>query len=277
MAFSFYEQHIHEDPDFPIIFHNDNLMEDSNFLSHWHENIEFLYFRQGRGVVLCDAVPYTALPGDAVIINTGALHTIRSQTPVSNYDCLIVDKLFLEGFDLPFEKMRLLSPLRDEVIGAHFDRIAGRHQRKSRISKPPSKAETLSLFHTYISDSLAAGSSGGSTKTAGNLTWCGRRSRISGSISPRILRLTIYAVIWGSANTILPGSSGGLPGRTVTDTINLLRCSHAQEPDFLGALQRQQSADGAAPRSVTTFRHHGGIADFALDTKLCYDLKRIKQ
>ena len=76
MAFSFYEQHIHEDPDFPIIFHNDNLMEDSNFLSHWHENIEFLYFRQGRGVVLCDAVPYTALPGDAVIINTGALHTI---------------------------------------------------------------------------------------------------------------------------------------------------------------------------------------------------------
>lgn len=271
MAFSFYEQHIHEDPDFPIIFHNDNLMEDSNFLSHWHENIEFLYFRQGRGVVLCDAVPYTALPGDAVIINTGALHTIRSQTPVSNYDCLIVDKLFLEGFDLPFEKMRLLSPLRDEVIGAHFDRIARETSEKKPYFKTAVKAETLSLFtHIYRTASRQDLPEGQQNSRKLDMV----RSAISYIRQHFTEDITVDDICrhLGFSKYYFCREFRRITGRTVTDTINLLRCSHAKSLISSERYNVSESAERSGFRNLSyfskTYKRYNGILPSDTEIKL---------
>ena len=158
-----YEQLIHEDPVFPIIFHNDQLSMNQLFFMHWHENIELLYFREGKAVVYCDTVPIPVSAGSLVIVNTGALHTIESVTPICRYDCLIVDKIFLDGFGMPVDGVSLQSLVTDETVGSHFDRINFEMSEKPPYYKPAVKAEALALFarlYRIAKQPIAAGRHG---------------------------------------------------------------------------------------------------------------------
>lgn len=129
MNLSFYETiELHED--FPLIFHED--MIEPHFVldyPHWHEHIELLYFRSGKGWVYIDTEPYRVVPGSLIIVPSSALHMFESEDETLLYDCLIVDWNYFRkcGFDATengvppkledAEVGQLFSLLRREMAG----------------------------------------------------------------------------------------------------------------------------------------------------------------
>lgn len=103
MGSTAFERHVHEDPHYPIIFHANNLSSARNdFMTHWHDSPELLYFYSGSGVITLNTEQIRAGIGDVVVINSSVLHTVRSLTPSCSYYCLIADRAYCEelGFEV---------------------------------------------------------------------------------------------------------------------------------------------------------------------------------
>lgn len=91
-----YYQHIpFEDTALPIRINPDCRLNPShtgeNWPLSWHEQIEFLYFRQGNAQILCGDRSYIAGPGDLILINPYELHQVKYHSSQPLYDCLMID------------------------------------------------------------------------------------------------------------------------------------------------------------------------------------------
>ena len=80
------------------------------------------------------------------MVNSGALHTIHSKSPLCEYYCLIIDKTFCENFELPVREIHLRSPISDEKVQASFDFIAKEMNEQNLYFKAAIKAEVISLM-----------------------------------------------------------------------------------------------------------------------------------
>lgn len=137
-----YENHNHEDPNFPIIFHLNHLTElNDHFLMHYHENIELLFFLEGKGLVSCETNQLEVTANELVIINSNHLHSIYSLSPSLKYYCLIIDKSFCESFNLPIGELLLHNHIKDSSFKTVFSSIA----QELSLAKPYYK----SLIKTY--------------------------------------------------------------------------------------------------------------------------------
>ncbi len=115
-----YELHTYEDPSFPFIFHKTTMKPYyTDFLSHWHENIEILFVVEGEMIVMSDANIVTAHKDDIVIINSNNVHHIHTNELEARYYCLIIDSKFC--FDAGLDT--------DEII---FQRLISDHFVKDR-------------------------------------------------------------------------------------------------------------------------------------------------
>ncbi len=137
---------IHEDHSkytekFPFIYHYDILANDSNFTdeigrvskgthvyycncpANWHNNVEFLCFREGKAQLFCGNEIYTAAKNSLYIINSNVLHRV-SGAPYTGYHCLIVDKDFFAANDIPINTVSFCNqnPEDPEML-TRFDRI----------------------------------------------------------------------------------------------------------------------------------------------------------
>ena len=94
----------------------------------------------------CDTISINAKEGDIIFINSGSLHCIQSESSVCEYDCLIADKRFCEGFGFPLGESRLISPIRDEPAQMVFDCIKKEMTEKTKYYKIAVKANVLLLL-----------------------------------------------------------------------------------------------------------------------------------
>ena len=122
-AQSSYEYHQIRDPDFPIIFHQETLnYEESGVLAHWHENIELLWFVDGRGAVVIDSVRVEAGPGDMVFINSNEPHDYHIlAAPIELFCCTIGLPLFqgryITGYESQFSPGSSIAVFQNHVSG----------------------------------------------------------------------------------------------------------------------------------------------------------------
>ena len=75
----------------PFLLRTGNGLRDT--VCNWHQNIEVFLIRGGTGHIRCGANDHALSTGDVVVVNTGTLHHIYSETGI-DYDCLIIDELF---------------------------------------------------------------------------------------------------------------------------------------------------------------------------------------
>lgn len=97
-----YELHYFDNPDYPIIFHDNHLVKNLSYIrNHWHINIELLFIKFGIVELDIDGVISYAEKGDIVVINSNAIHSIRPYTEEVFYYCLIIDYRYCAdiGFD----------------------------------------------------------------------------------------------------------------------------------------------------------------------------------
>jgi AraC-like DNA-binding protein len=247
-----YEQHSFLDPDFPIIFHLNNLNLGNNFLVHWHENIEILNFRHGNAVVYRDAVPINLSEGEIIVVNSGAIHSIHSTSSNCSYDCLIVDRNFLVNLGFPLDEVHLTNIVNDTISRNYFDQIKDEIEKKSPYYKIAIKSSILGLFARLyrISDKHSVSAKQTASKSLEMV-----RSAISYIRQNYRNDLTIDDICSyvGFSKYYFCHEFKKITGRTVMDTINFLRCSHAHRLLATGLYNVTESAERSGFHNLSYF------------------------
>jgi AraC-like DNA-binding protein len=86
------------------------------FPSHWHEHIEFLYVRSGKGIIECDQVPYNVKQGDLIVVNSGELHCGYGVTEEISYYCIIVAPELIHSSMPDICDVKYISPIKRNLI-----------------------------------------------------------------------------------------------------------------------------------------------------------------
>ena len=140
-----YENIQFPDPELPVIFHCDTLRREDDFIMHWQDSPELLYFIEGEAEVVSDIQREVCRTGEIAFINCGQLHTVRPLTPVCRYYCLIAEREFLEQQGVPAgtvpARLRLSGPVFSEL----FEQIIGEMLSREAYYRPAVKACVLSL------------------------------------------------------------------------------------------------------------------------------------
>ena len=117
-----YEIHNLEKEPLPIIFHEHLVPRNEFYSANWHENIELLYFTEGYGQALCNSVIYDVEAGDIIIVNSNAIHGIRSRQQCA-YHCLIIDSSFLASNNILVKNIEFQALVRSQQTGVFFNAI----------------------------------------------------------------------------------------------------------------------------------------------------------
>jgi len=117
-----YETHRMDKPHLPFIYHRNFVVTQRHSLPNWHENIEILYCTGGSGYVQCGAEIHTFHRGDIFVVNANTLHSICSEDSVA-YRCLIVDNSFFKSNGISIEDLYFQNSIRDPNLASAFESI----------------------------------------------------------------------------------------------------------------------------------------------------------
>lgn len=227
MANFTYETHIMTDPLLPFIFHRDTSVQHEN-LSNWHENIEILFAISGLGYVNCNTKHYSFGAQDIFVVNSDFLHATGSDGELV-YHCLIIDKSFCESNGIPTSQIRFRALIRNAELSDNFRRIVAAFDRygngSDRFAAADIRYEVLGLLRRLCRDHIVD-----SEDTAASVS------------SDRVKKAIVYIKKHMTEPLSLQDISDQVgisrfhlsrefkmhTGRTIFDTINLIRCAEAR-------------------------------------------------
>lgn len=122
MAATRYETHSMPNPMLPFIYHSHFEVTHRNKYPNWHENIELLQCIEGSGYVLCGMEQIPLTPETLVIVNADTLHSIGTDSRVV-YRCLIIDNSFFVANGVPVRSLFFEPLIPDPQVCVLFDRI----------------------------------------------------------------------------------------------------------------------------------------------------------
>ena len=145
-----YENHLHKDLKFPIIFHLDLLDENRpSYFMHYHEGLEILYFIEGEALVYCNKKKLKINSPSIVIINSKELHSIEKLSPLCKYYCLIIDKDFICHNLQDFFPCKIENIIKDKFLEDKLLEIVLEFKNKNKYFKEAIKGNII-LFLIYI-------------------------------------------------------------------------------------------------------------------------------
>ena len=251
--YSFYESHIHKDPDFPIIFHFDTVRQERPAITHWHENLEIIYFTEGECIVSSDMVQSRASAGDIAVINSGNLHSFRAVNAYCRYYCLIIDKTFCDKFSIDIETHHFSTIVRDKTAQLCFDKIVQEMLEKAPYYKTAVKSGILNLLVFLCRHAVIASSELADMQNSGKI------AMVKASISyirqhyKEDLTIDTICTSIGFSKYYFCRVFKEITGKTVVDYINFLRCGHAQTLLSSGNYNVSQSAEMSGIHNLSYF------------------------
>lgn len=145
-----YENHIHEDMKYPIIF---NRVAFPRHTIHpganWHENLELMHLVAGNGAFLLGQSHVYAEAGDTLVINTNELHTIYSTEQGCVYYYLVADTCLCAELDISVSDSLFAPRIRDPFVTEQFARMIREREQQDILWQASVKAE-LSRLLVYL-------------------------------------------------------------------------------------------------------------------------------
>jgi AraC-like DNA-binding protein/mannose-6-phosphate isomerase-like protein (cupin superfamily) len=101
------------DPSFPVKLHTIKVhdSEETMFTHHWHEQMEFLYFKSGNATIECSSTPLRPKPGDLIVVNSNELHYGVSNSSDLFYYAMIVDISLLHSQSFDAVETKFITPI----------------------------------------------------------------------------------------------------------------------------------------------------------------------
>lgn len=135
-----YETHVMDG--LPVIFHRDEVRCGCFCPTNWHDNVEILYFIEGKGNVVCENSSTEAEAGDIIVIDSNLIHRVETGS-LARYFCLIVDNAFCHENGLFPETAVFLRKTRAEELIGQYNKIAEALLIKDDCQKAAVGAEVL--------------------------------------------------------------------------------------------------------------------------------------
>ena len=127
----------------PYIYHKTG----TGFHSHWHENVEILYFRRD-GKIICDRNEASVPAGAFAVIGSDVVHTIEWR-PEPFYECFIADSAFCLENGMDVSKLDFDVCINDANLTSLYERLTRELKAERMFSEAGSKAAILDLM-VYI-------------------------------------------------------------------------------------------------------------------------------
>ncbi len=227
---NFYEPHTHQDPSFPIIFHLDTMSKyQSNFLPHWHENLEILYVFEGTITVLSDASSITANKDEIIIINSNNVHHIQTLESESKYYCLIIDHKFCEEFGLYTEEIVFQRLIKDKLVRDKFNAIKNEFSSQKALYKAEIKAAIMDLVICLYRDYTLSESTLSGKLETNKIEVIKKAIRYIQGNYDKNISISDIAEEAGLSKYYFCRIFKEITGNTTVCFINILRCSNAKK------------------------------------------------
>lgn len=127
----YFESEIFKNMPFPFACHYDYLNENKKIFSHWHEEIEILYFKKGTVCAICNQEKLVCNPGDILFMNSYCFHSLENISDECEYFCF---SSALELFQIDVNKAVILPPYfltSDKSVGYNLDSVVEEFDKKN--------------------------------------------------------------------------------------------------------------------------------------------------
>lgn len=223
-----YELHNDLDVDFPLIFGCRQLSArhpDDAYL-HWHDCIEIIYCESGQGVVISGGNYISVGEGDIVIVNSGNIHDIYTESQCCVYSIDPGSALYT-SFGLEPQLFVFQEKIKDAGIEASFQRIIEEMALKGEYYKQAVHTEILSMTITLIREYLDEGES---RRLGDNQQVWAVKKTISYLREHFLEHITIDELCAniGYSKYYLCHSFKKATGITIIRHVNLLKCQYAR-------------------------------------------------
>ena len=105
------------DERFPIqLVKQDSINHAPVFYTHWHEQLEILYFVEGNGIMECNSISYDVNPGDLIIVNSNELHSGYNPGNYLSYYCFNIDPSIIQSSFVDSCDMKYIAPIERNMI-----------------------------------------------------------------------------------------------------------------------------------------------------------------
>lgn len=264
-----YELHTYEDPSFPFIFHQTTMSPYySDFLSHWHENIELLFVAEGEMIVMSDANIVTAHQDDLVFINSNNVHHIHTNELEAKYFCLIIDSKFCEEFGLDTEEIIFERLISDNFIKDKYLAIKEEFGAKKVLYKSAVKSLVMEmLVYLYREYSISETALTNKNKTE-KIILVKKAIRYIQENYQKSITILDTAEYVGLSKYYFCHIFKEFTGITMVRYINILRCEHARKMLQSGSYRVEEVAylcgfDNMSYFSKTYKKYMGCLPSFS--------------
>lgn len=112
-----YEKAAIKDNRFPIqLFKQESNNSKPVFYSHWHEQLEILYFIEGTAIIQCNMTSFEVKAGDLIIVNSNELHSGFNPGNYLAYYCFNVDTSLIHSSYVDTCEMKYIAPIECNLI-----------------------------------------------------------------------------------------------------------------------------------------------------------------
>lgn len=259
MANYIYETHSMNDPLLPFIYHKRFVVTRRTSLPNWHENMEILQCIAGKGYVQCGTEKYDFQKGDLFVVAPNTPHCICSEGSVA-YRCLIIDTAFCTGCGIAPTSLHFAELIRDGALYDQFDAVADAYEeRLTRWAVLEIRYAVMGLLRLlcakYHKDAPEDSAPTSNEHVKNALTYI--RQNIAKPLS-----LDMIAENTGVSKFYLSREFKAFTGKTMVQTINLIRCAEARRMIEAGETVSAAAANcGFENLSyfTRTFKKHFGV------------------
>ncbi|NLC67921.1 MAG: AraC family transcriptional regulator [Clostridiaceae bacterium] len=99
-----------------VILSLPNTKEEEIFHCHWHKQLEFLFFVEGKAIIGCNDNLIEANKNDLVVINSNDLHYGRSLSKNLSYFCIIIDIPLFQSSFFDAREAKYITPINQNLI-----------------------------------------------------------------------------------------------------------------------------------------------------------------
>ena len=219
-----FEPHVFNSSNLPLILHNSYI--DNCDIANFHESLELLYFKYGKGYVKCGETVYNVEAGDVVVVNSYVTHQTFSDEKIKRV-CLIIDNNFCKYNDLDVSCLSFSPLINDKILNSQLDKLVEIYSGNSEFRYLEIKCDVLNILsylcHNYkISDTQKP-----MTYTASEYIHSSIRY-IKDNFNKKISADNVAAYVGLSKYHFLREFKKNT-GYTLTSYINIVRCEYAKE------------------------------------------------
>ncbi|MBO5745172.1 MAG: helix-turn-helix domain-containing protein [Clostridia bacterium] len=140
-----YELHDLDKKRLPFIIRQDVIRREMKDFTHWHENIELLYFTEGEGRVVCNFSSYRVKKGDIFVVNSENLHMVESDSIIKYY-CIVIDSDFCNFNGIPAEELKFFHIINNSLLIEKYVAIIKHYETYSDFREARIKLAMLDML-----------------------------------------------------------------------------------------------------------------------------------